>query len=118
MSRLRAQGASRSTEHTCVVLQGDIHKVRTAILVGVAVPLLMFLAWDAAILGSAGTGGPPGGGDPLAALRLAPSLAPLIDSFSLLAIATSYIGFVLGLTDFLSDFLQARPTRAGHPPGL
>ncbi len=29
-------------------------------------------------------------------------------AFSLLAIATSYIGFVLGLSDFLADYLKAR----------
>lgn len=75
---------------------------------GVAVPLAMFLCWDAAILGSLGHDGLIAGTDPLAALRGRPGLAPLIDTFSLLAIATSYIGFVLGLTDFLSDFLQVR----------
>ena len=35
-------------------------------------------------------------------------MASLVDGFSLLAIATSYIGFILGLTDFLSDLLQVR----------
>ena len=30
-------------------------KVRTAIIAGVGVPLLMFLSWDAAILGSLGS---------------------------------------------------------------
>ncbi len=34
--------------------QGDIRKVRTAILLGVAVPLAMFLSWDAAVLGNMG----------------------------------------------------------------
>ena len=33
-------------------MQGDIRKVRTAILLGVAVPLAMFLSWDAAVLGN------------------------------------------------------------------
>lgn len=28
---------------------------------------------------------------------------PIIEVFSFLAIATSYIGFILGLTDFLAD---------------
>ena len=28
--------------------------------------------------------------------------------FSLLAIATSFIGFVLGLSDFIADYLKAR----------
>lgn len=31
------------------------------------------------------------------------NLQPIVEVFSLLAIATSYIGFVLGLTDFLAD---------------
>ncbi len=43
-------------------------------------------------------------------------------AFSLLAIATSYIGFVLGLSDFLADYLKARGAPAGpcrtHPPCL
>lgn len=30
-------------------------------------------------------------------------LQPIVEVFSLLAIATSYIGFVLGLSDFLAD---------------
>ena len=34
--------------------QGDVGKIRTAIVTGTGVPLLMFLAWDAAILGSLG----------------------------------------------------------------
>ena len=32
-----------------------------------------------------------------------------MQAFSLLAIATSFIGFVLGLSDFLADYLKARP---------
>ena len=90
----------------CWHCKGDIKRVRSAILLGVAVPLAMFLCWDAAILGSLGEGGLAQGEDPLAALRGMPGLAPLIDTFSLLAIATSYIGFVLGLTDFIADYLE------------
>ena len=36
-------------------------------------------------------------------------------AFSLLAIATSYIGFVLGLSDFLADYLKARAAHTGLP---
>jgi len=44
--------------------------------------------------------------DPLTALAASSTvLSPLIQSFSFLAIATSYIGFILGLTDFLADAL-------------
>ena len=73
----------------------------------------MFLAWDAAVLGSSGEelllqAGTAAGADPLAALRATGGalVAPLIDAFSFLAVATSFIGFILGLNDFWSDRLQ------------
>lgn len=92
---------------------------------GTLIPLAMFLVWDAAILGSAAAlfhngdsvaqdvwmkASPADGPfDPVAALRAAdPTAAPLIDAFTLVAIATSYIGFVMALTDVFSDALQAR----------
>ncbi len=68
-----------------------------------------------AVLGSSGSGllGGADGAivDPLAALRQAanPAVAPLLDSFTFLAIATSFIGFVLGLSDFIADALKASP---------
>lgn len=40
-----------------------------------------------------------------------PLVAPLIEAFSFLAIATSFIGFVLGLTDFFSDALTLPAAR-------
>jgi tyrosine-specific transport protein len=87
-------------------LEGDVRKIRTAILTGVAVPYVMFMAWEAAILGSAGAGGGGGGGDPLAGLRAAgPVTGALVDAFTLLAIATSFIGFVLGLSEFVAEAL-------------
>lgn len=39
------------------------------------------------------------------------SLPTVVQVFSLLAVATSYIGFVLGLTDFLADMMKARMLR-------
>lgn len=102
-------------------LEGDVGKIRQAILLGTAVPLLMFLAWDAAVLGSSGEelllqAGTAAGADPLAALRATGGslVAPLIDAFSFLAVATSFIGFILGLNDFWSDRLQL-PTGARQP---
>lgn len=39
--------------------------------------------------------------------------------FSLLAIATSFIGFVLGLSDFIADYLKARgPSHVGVQPRI
>ena len=34
---------------------------------------------------------------------------PLAQIFSLLAISTSFIGFVLGLTDFIADYMKVPP---------
>ena len=95
----------------CSSLEGDPTRVRQALVSGVALPWAMFMAWEAAVLGASGGGaaggGAGGGGDPLAALRgSGPLVGGLIDAFSLLAIATSYIGFVLGLTEFIADALQ------------
>ena len=126
-------------------LEGDVGKIRTAIISGVGVPWAMFMLWTAAILGSAGAGAgvevaSVGGDvsvaavaagieavsaaastaastaaaaatavtvDPLLAIRSSGPLAGvLVDTFSLLAIATSFIGFVLGLTEFVAEALQ------------
>eukprot|EP00850_Spirogloea_muscicola_P004092 SM000017S02832 [mRNA] locus=s17:558669:560288:- [translate_table: standard] len=98
-------------------LEGNLPRVRWAIVLGTAIPLVMFLAWDAVILGSIPVNMTPTGlslieNDPLTRLRESSgSVGPVIEAFSLLAVATSYIGFVLGLTDFLSDLLKLPSSR-------
>lgn len=95
-------------------LEGDIGKVRSAILLGTVIPLVMFLAWNATILGS--TTHFADGVDPVEALRMSvPIASPLIKSFSIFALATSYIGFVLGLTDFISDAMKLPSGRQPVP---
>ncbi|XP_010420758.1 PREDICTED: uncharacterized protein LOC104706282 [Camelina sativa] len=94
----------------CTDLEGDLPKVRTAIVLGTAIPLGLFLVWNAVILGSF----PADNGvaaekmvDPLQQLRSSSVIVgPFVEAFSLFAIATSYIGFVLGLSDFFSDLLK------------
>ncbi|XP_010536150.1 PREDICTED: uncharacterized protein LOC104811210 [Tarenaya hassleriana] len=92
----------------CTNLEGDLSKVRTAIILGTAIPLGLFLVWNGVILGSimdSAVGEKMI--DPLEQLRSSNGLVgPIVEAFSLLAIATSYIGFVLGLSDFLSDLLK------------
>lgn len=97
-------------------LEGDSGKVRTAILLGTLAPLLMFLSWDAVSLGSAAgasfSSSPTAAADPVAALSASSPLAgPLVATFSLLALVTSFFGFVLGLTDFLADALPTTKSR-------
>ncbi|AFZ25091.1 amino acid permease [Cylindrospermum stagnale PCC 7417] len=93
-------------------LEGDVHKIRQSIVIGSLIPLIMFLAWNAVILGSvspdmlklASVGATVF--DPLQVLRTGGAgelLGVLVSIFSEFAIATSFIGFVYGLLDFFKD---------------
>lgn len=98
----------------CTSLEGDLRRIRSAVIWGTSIPLIMFLIWDAVILGS--LSGITQVEDPLFELRSANGIiGPSIEVFSLLAIATSYIGFVLGLADFLSDLIKVPSGRARQP---
>ncbi|KAL1807996.1 uncharacterized protein LOC108194481 isoform X1 [Daucus carota subsp. sativus] len=93
----------------CTNLEGDLKKVRTSIVLGTAIPLSLFLVWNAVILGTI-TGLETNSDkitDPLQLLRSTNgTVGTIVEVFSLLAIGTSYIGFVLGLSDFLTDLLK------------
>ena len=93
-------------------LEGDVPKIRRSILVGSAIPLTMFLLWNAVILCSmtpelsanAAVDAPVF--DPLAVLRQGSAgagLSVMVSVFSEFAIATSFIGFTYGLLDFFKD---------------
>ena len=99
-------------------LEGDAPKIRQAILLGSVVPLLMFLAWNAVILGGVSSElfqkAIQGQAvfDPLQVLRQGQAglwLSVLVSVFSEFAIATSFIGFVYGLLDFFKDGLKLTP---------
>uniref|UniRef100_A0A1D1XRZ4 Tyrosine-specific transport protein n=1 Tax=Anthurium amnicola TaxID=1678845 RepID=A0A1D1XRZ4_9ARAE len=101
----------------CTNLEGNLSKIRTSIILGTAVPLILFIIWDAVILGTISNVEMNGNkiADPLEYLRSNSGIAgPIVEVFSFLAIATSYIGFVLGLSDFLSDLLKL-PTGQSKP---
>ena len=102
------------------MMEGDGRRARTAVVAGTAIPFAMFVLWDAALLGNvsaadaaaaldavARSGGAVEAiSDPLVALRATSEPAnALVEAFSFFAISTSFIGFVLGLTDFLADGL-------------
>lgn len=93
----------------CTNLEGNLKKVRTSIVLGTAIPLSLFLVWNAVILGTI-TGLETNTDkitDPLQLLRSTNgTVGTIVEVFSLLAIGTSYIGFVLGLSDFLTDLLK------------
>ncbi|WP_071588408.1 aromatic amino acid transport family protein [Chlorogloeopsis fritschii] len=95
-----------------VQLEGDAHKVRQSIIIGSAIALLMFIAWNAVILGSVNSElvkdvySSKTVFDPLQILRDGGAgewLGILVSVFSEFAIATSFIRFVYGLLDFFKD---------------
>ena len=107
-------------------LEGDAAKAKLALGAGTAIPFAMFALWDAALLGSvsqaqaedaldavARSGGAIEAiADPLAALQAtSPAATALVAGFSFFAITTSFLGFVLGLVDFLTDGLGFDATR-------
>jgi tyrosine-specific transport protein len=54
--------------------------------------------------------------DPVMGLKdVSPVVGPLVDTFSFFAIVTSFIGFVLGLSDFFCDALPLSPSSARIP---
>ena len=94
-------------------LEGDLGQIRQSIVVGSVIPLLMFLIWNAVILGSMGGLASLGAEvfDPLEILRSnadLPGLSIVVSVFSEFAIATSFIGFTYGLLDFLKDAFQVQ----------
>ncbi|WP_414526659.1 amino acid permease [Nodularia chucula] len=98
-------------------LEGDIPKIRQSIIIGSLIPLIMFLTWNAVILGSVSLdiGESTGNFDPLQILRSGGNgkgLGVLLSIFSEFAIATSFIGFVYGLLDFFKDIFPVKQGKA------
>lgn len=94
-------------------LEGDATKIRTAIVTGSFVPFLMYLGWNAVILGNALSNPSVAGDilsgqlDPISLLQNGSTgdqiLSQLVNVFSELAVITSLIGFVYGIQDGLRD---------------
>lgn len=79
----------------------------------------MFVVWNAAVLAALPSSF--AGSDPLEVLRNSgsPLVAAGISAFSLSAIVTSFVGFVVALTDFFADVLgkesgDTKLRRKGH----
>ncbi|MEH2115324.1 amino acid permease [Nostoc sp.] len=106
-------------------LEGDACKIRQSILIGSVIPLIMFLAWNAVILGSVSpdmlhSTSESSVFDPLQILRSGGAgqwLGVLVSIFSEFAIVTSFIGFVYGLLDLFKDiFFSAKGGFASRLP--
>ena len=90
-------------------LEGDRKKITTAIVSGTTLPMLMFLTWNAVVLGNV-QGADLSTMDPVALLQSAEGggalLGGLVTSFSSIALITSLIGFTYGLIDAFTDVFK------------
>lgn len=102
-------------------LEGDARLIRSSIFIGSAIPLIMFLAWNAVVLGSVSPAlvqGVSNGRtvfDPLQILRdngTGEWLGVLVSVFSEFAIVTSFIGFVYGLLDLFKSISFVAPNES------
>ena len=90
-------------------LEGDKKKITQSLIIGTSIPLVMFLAWNAIILGNIITipDALGSGLDPIQMLQNegigGERLGQLVSGFSELAVTTSLIGFIYGLLDALTD---------------
>eukprot|EP00737_Agarophyton_chilense_P001719 gb/GEZJ01001931.1/.p1 GENE.gb/GEZJ01001931.1/~~gb/GEZJ01001931.1/.p1 ORF type:complete len:393 (-),score=74.48 gb/GEZJ01001931.1/:182-1360(-) len=88
-------------------LEGHRRRVRRCIVLGSAAPALLFAAYDAAVLSA--------GGANASLSASASAAAPPAALFGLLAVATSYVGFVQGLTPLWADARRAAVAAADAP---
>ncbi|KAJ8600433.1 hypothetical protein CTAYLR_001408 [Chrysophaeum taylorii] len=98
-------------------LDGDPRLVATALLGGSAVPLAMFLVWNAVVIGAVAADA-TSIANPLAALRAttnSPALGAAVQIFSQFAIITSAIGLFFGLQSFISDICDVGPADQQTP---
>lgn len=105
-------------------MEGNVRKLRWVFITGSAIPLIAYIFWQLATLGSinsatfigllaehAGLNGL------LQALRevvASPHVELAVHLFADLALATSFLGVSLGLFDYLADLFQRRNTAAGR----
>lgn len=91
----------------CSYLEGDLPRIKRALMLGGAVPLAMFVSWNAVALLMVSPDGMAV--DPLQLLdQLSlPMMGAVVSTFGLLAIATSFIGTFLGLSSYLQVQGQA-----------
>lgn len=102
-----------------VYFGGDVKKLKTAIILGSAIPLLCYAVWDAAIMGVLPLTGehgliailhsPTSNSDlvnTLSATASQASITVFVKLFTSICILTSFLGVGISLVDFLADGFQ------------
>lgn len=105
-------------------LNKDLHQLRRVIWIGSAIPLVVYLVWEALVLGILPLGGGSGlaegyrmgsNGAALLSAYLGQGVLPeVLRLFLLLAIVTSFLGVSTSLTDFLADGFSVKKTVWGR----
>ena len=106
-------------------MNGNIRKLRWVFITGSAIPLVAYIFWQLATLGSINSttfmglflADHAGLNGLLQALRevvASPHVELAVHLFADLALATSFLGVALGLFDYLADLFQRRNTVAGR----
>lgn len=105
-------------------MNGNIRKLRWVFITGSAIPLVAYIFWQLATLGSINSStfmgllaDHAGLNGLLQALRevvASPHVELAVHLFADLALATSFLGVALGLFDYLADLFQRRNTAAGR----
>lgn len=102
-----------------VYFAGDVKKLKKAIIIGSGIPLLCYLAWDAAIMGVIPLYGDVSLVSLLHSQNTTSNLVTILDAavkntsivffiklFTSVCVLTSFLGVALSLTDFFADGLQ------------
>jgi len=126
MVMLTAFGYSTIIPSLRTYFDSNVKAMRRVILWGSGIPLLCYIAWDLAILGTIPPTGPQGLQTILASGRVTSELLQAISSlinsqmitrlagvFSSICVITSFLGVALSLKDFLADGVKIAPRGFG-----
>ncbi|USR66780.1 tyrosine transporter TyrP [Providencia stuartii] len=103
---------------------GDVKKLRVIFIIGSAIPLIAYILWQIATLGSIGTttfvgilaenAGLNGLLDAIKDVAQSGRTELVAQMFMSLALATSFLGVALGLFDFLADLFKRQDNAVGR----
>ncbi|MGJ3352430.1 tyrosine transporter TyrP [Providencia sp. Je.9.19] len=103
---------------------GDVRKLRIIFIIGSAIPLVAYILWQIATLGSIGTttfvgilsenAGLNGLLDAIKDVAQSGKTELIAQMFMSLALATSFLGVALGLFDFLADLFKRQDNASGR----
>lgn len=105
-------------------MQGDTRKLRWVFIIGSGIPLVVYLLWQLATLGSIATdtflgvlanaSGINGLLEAVKTVAQSPKVELVVRIFAGLALATSFLGVALGLFDFLADVFKRTDSTFGR----